>query len=285
MNKIFLVLIALIPFGLKLSAQGDVSQARWMPGGVVIDGNYKEWAKPLNFYDDKSGLMFAIGNDANNLYLCFTTKDEMKMRKMMNAGWKVDFTSKEKKKKFKAEIGFPGVNMTGVGMGMGPRKGGEGDEKRLSITSPINIYRLNISSLSIKGFKSDKTELKLNDQSGINIAVGADSIQHIIIEFAIPLKELYGDQPLNLDEEITMTATVNGIQRPDSPGGSYNNSSSGMGGRGGMGGGGRMGGGMGGGRMGGGRMPSGGNNGVFVDRSGMYDVATFKQKFTLVSKQ
>lgn len=285
MNKIFLVFIALIFSGLNLSAQGDVSKARWMANGITIDGNYKEWAKPLNFYDDKSGLMFAVGNDANNLYLCFTTNNEMKMRKMMNAGWKVVFTSKEKKKKFKAEIEFPAVNMAGMGMGM--RKGGNGNENRLPVNSPINIYRLNLTSLPIKGFKSDKSEMKLNDQSGINIAVGADSIQHTIYEFAIPFRELYGDQPLKMDEEITMNVTVNGMERPNSPSGSYGGGSA-MSGRGGSMAGGRGGmgsGRMGGGRMGGGMSRGGGNGGGFADRSGMFERATFKQKFTLVSKQ
>jgi len=289
MNKIFLVLIALILFGLKLSAQGDVSKARWMANGITIDGNYKEWAKPLNFYDDKSGLMFAVGNDEKDLYLCFTTKDEMKMRKMMNAGWKVVFNSKEKNKKFKADIEFPAVNMTGAGMGMGMRTAANGNENRSPITSPINIYRINLSTLTINGFKSDKTEIKLNDKTGINVAVGADSIKHIVYEIAIPLKELYGDQPLTMGEEITMNVTVNGMERPNSPSGSYSGGSA-MSGRGGGMGGGRGGmgggrGGMGGGRQGGGMSRGGGNGGGFADRSGMYDRATFKQKFTLISKQ
>jgi hypothetical protein len=290
MKKVILILVAFIALNLNLSAQSDVSPARWKSKEIVIDGNYNEWTKPLNFYDDKSGLVFAICNDTQNLYLCFTTKDEMKMRKMMNAGWKVDFNSKEKKKKFKAEIEFPAVNMTGVGMGMGMRKGDNGNDNRSPISSPIEVYRLNLNTLAISGFKSDKTEMKLNDKSGINIAVGADSLKHIVYEFAIPFRELYGDQPLTMGEEITMNVTVNGMERPNSPSGSYNSGSA-MSGRGGGMGGGRGGmgggrGGMGGGRQGGGMSRGGGNGGGgFADKSGIYDRATFKQKFTLVSKQ
>lgn len=275
MNKISLVFIVLVISILKLSAQSDVSQARWKSKEIVIDGNYNEWTKPLNFYDDKSGLVFAICNDLQNLYLCFTAKDEMKMRKMMNAGWKVVFNSKEKNKKFKAEIEFPAVNMAGVGMGMGMRKGGNGNDNRSPISSPIGVYRLNLNTLPISGFKSDKNEMKLNDKSGINIAVGADSLKHIVYEFAIPFRELYGDQPLTMGEEITMNVTVNGMERPNSPSGSYNGGSA-MSGRG------RMGGG----RQGGGMSRGGGNgSGRFTDKSGRYDRATFKQKFTLVSKE
>jgi hypothetical protein len=294
MKKTILIPVIFLTFTLNLLAQGDVSKARWIPGGIVVDGNNNEWIKPLNCYDDKSGLMFAFGNDNNNLYLCFTCNDEMKMRKMMNAGWKVDFTSNEKKKKFKAEINFPAVNMTGVGMGIGMRRSSNSNESISPINSPINIYRLNLASLPIKGFTSNKTEIKLNDKSGINIAVGADSSKHIVYEFAIPFFELYGDKTVKLDEEITLNVTVNGVEQPNSSGGNYSGGASrmgggrmgggmsGMGGRGG----GRMGGGMGSGRYGGGMSQGGGfrgdgNNGA----ASMFEKDSFKQKFTLSDNQ
>jgi hypothetical protein len=294
MKKTILIPVIFLTFTLNLLAQGDVSKARWIPGGIVVDGNNNEWIKPLNCYDDKSGLMFAFGNDNNNLYLCFTCNDEMKMRKMMNAGWKVDFTSNEKKKKFKAEINFPAVNMTGVGMGIGMRRSSNSNESISPINSPINIYRLNLASLPIKGFTSNKTEIKLNDKSGINIAVGADSSKHIVYEFAIPFFELYGDKTVKLDEEITLNVTVNGVEQPNSSGGNYSGGASrmgggrmgggmsGMGGRGG----GRMGSGMGSGRYGGGMSQGGGfrgdgNNGA----ASMFEKDSFKQKFTLSDNQ
>ena len=230
MKTILLTLIAFLPFVSKLSAQSDLSNARWIPNGIVIDGNDDEWVKPLNCYDDKSGLMFAVGNDQHDLYLCFTCNDEMKMRKMMNAGWKITLSSKEKKQKFKAEIDFPAVNMRGAGMGMGFRNNTDREGSSSMIANPINIYRLNLGPLPIKGFISNKTDIKLNDKSDIDIAIGVDKNQHIIYEFAIPFKDLYGEIRLGLNEEITMNFTVNGIERPNSAGGSFGGGSPRMGG-------------------------------------------------------
>ena len=122
MGKGILVLIAFIAISLNLSAQSDVSQARWKTKEIVIDGNNNEWTKPLNFYDDKSGLMFAICNDTQNLYLCFTVNDEFKMRKLMSAGWSITLSSNEKKKKFTSDLTFPAVNVMGLGIKSGGTK-------------------------------------------------------------------------------------------------------------------------------------------------------------------
>src|SRR5664279_5403375 len=104
MKKISLVLIALIALFLNSRAQGDVSKARWSQKEILIDGNDKEWTKPLNFYDDKTGLLFAISNDNRNVYFAFSCSDELKMYKMMTSGWSLELSSKEKNKKFNTTI-------------------------------------------------------------------------------------------------------------------------------------------------------------------------------------
>lgn len=282
MKKVILVLIAFIALTPNLPAQSDVSQARWKTKEIVIDGNDKEWVKPLNFYDDKSGMMFAISNDTQNLYLCFTINDELKMRKIMSAGWSVTLSSKEKKKKFSSDLAFPAINV----MGLGNRGAGNNNEKKAAGSNIIRIYKSQISGISTNGFKSNLKEVKLNDRNGIDIAIGADSTQHIVYEIAIPLKELFVENLIQLNELLTMNVKVKGLERPNTTGGG----NAGMGGSrmssGGMGGG-RMGGGrMGGGRMGGGMSRGGGySSGGYGNRSALYESTSFKQKFTLVSKE
>jgi hypothetical protein len=266
-------------FALNLSAQADVSKARQITPGIVIDGNDKEWNKPLNFYDDNSGLMFAIGNDKANLYLCFTGTDELKVKKLMSAGWSIELASKEKKNKFKTDLHFPGINVMSV------RRHDNGYEKK-STNHLIDFYLLQLKTVTAKGFKSKISELPLNDKEGINIGIGADSTQNIIVEIAVPLSE-FPIAELNDPEEIlTLNVTVNALERPSSgggPGGGH----SGMGGsrpEGGMGG--EMSGMGGGGR--GGRGGSHGGGGMYHmaesgggDRSSMFEKVSFKQKFTL----
>jgi len=287
MHKISWTLVALLALTLNGLAQSDVSKARWKSKEIVIDGNDREWTKPLNFYDDKSGLLFAICNDQRNVYFAFTVNDEMKMLKLMSAGWSVELSSKEKDRKFNATLTFPAVKL----QGMGKRPGSE-FEKKVAGNPLIDSYRLQLQSITVKGFLSNQTELKLNDnKNGIDIAIGADSSRFIVYEIAIPLKELMADNSVQLNELITLNVSVNAMDRPsgsadrggragrgsrsemsdmdgDMPGG-------GMGG--GRSGGGR--GGMGGGRPGGMSREGGGRDSG--DRSGLSERASFKQKFTL----
>jgi len=293
MNKISWSLFALLAFTLNALAQSDVSKSRWKTKEIVVDGNIREWTKPLNFYDDKSGLLFAICNDKSNVYFAFTVNDEMKMRKLMSAGWSVELSSKEKDRKFNATLSFPGIQVAGMG-----RRPGSEFEKKVPGNPVIDSYRLQLVSVAAKGFLSNQTEVKLNDRNDIDIAVGADSTRFIIYEIAIPLKELIADHSAQLDELITLNVSVNALSKPSGggdrsgrsgrssrSGGEMSGMGAGMegGGMGGRSGGGR--GGMGGGRSGGMSRGGGGySEGGSGDRSGMSEKVSFKQKFTLTKE-
>lgn len=280
MKIIFLISSLLILFSFKPMAQSDVSKARKIVSGIVVDGNDKDWTQPLNFYDDASGLMFAIGNDHENLYLCFTEKDKFKMMKLMSSGWSIGLSSKEKNKKFKAELHFPGINV------MGFRRGENNFERKSNSDNVIAFYQLQLKSVSAKGFKSGFSEVLLNNKSGINIGIGSDSIQHIVYEIAIPLSELSIPDLTHPEELLMLNVGVNALERPSGgEGGGRSGGQFGMGGggmqEGGMGGGGRSGG-YGGGRGGsrGGGMYHQGESGGMNNGS---EKVSFKQKFTLAS--
>jgi len=280
MKNILLIVILFNLSSMSSFAQADVSKARWISSKIKIDGNDKEWDKPLNFYDDNSGLMFAIGNDKENLFLCFTVKDELKMKKLMSAGWTIGLSSKEKNKKFKSELSFPGVNV------MSMRRSENNFEKKSIANNLIQTYLLQLPKVSCKGFRSNITDLTLNSKGNIDIGIGADSIQHIVYEIDIPLKELFPSDLIHFNKLITINITINALERPSS-GGGYSGKPSGTGG--GRAGGG-MSGGMGGGRRGGGMSGgmrgerSGGemaNHGEQGDRNSLFTKVSFKQKFIL----
>ncbi len=277
MKKVCLALVIFIALFNNLIAQSDVSGSRFRTGEIVIDGNDQEWTKPLNFYDDKTGLLFAISNDQSNLFLIFSCNDEMKMRKLMNAGWSVELSSKEKRKKFKSEIIFPGIKLE--------RAGGHptGSLAKKGKGNPfVKEYTDKIAAVGMKGFQSKRNELLLNDRNDIQIAIGADNLQSVVYEFAIPLSELYAKNQLQLNELIALNVKVNAMERP-SYGGSNGGGRSGMqmsGMGGGRQGGGRSG--MGGGRSGGGMSQNGGYPGGSKGAgSNPFEQVSFKQKFTL----
>lgn len=278
MRKFSLALLLFIACLSSLFAQSDVSPSKWKSKEIVIDGVANEWNSPLNFYNDKTGLNYAICNDKQNLYFLFTCPNEMKMRKIMSAGWTVQLISKEKSKKFKVSLIFPGVKMAWIG----DRRVANPMEKKIRGNPMVSVYQSQISTIGAKGFQTNQGELRLNDRNGINIAIGADSIQHIVYEMAIPLKELYAQSSLQLNELITLNITVNPMERPSfnngnsggvSPNGANAGMGGGRGGRGGMGGG-----------MSRGGMSRGGGSGTNNqgDRSGTFEQASFKQKFILV---
>ncbi len=283
--KYLIVFCLLLIFpSIELFSQGDVSKARWISNLVTIDGNDTEWRKPLNFYDNASGIMYAIGNDKDNLYLCVTVNDEMRMKKLMSAGWTIGLSSKEKKKKFKSEITFPGVNVMGIS------KSTNNFEKEKAADNFMEFYKLQMTKVSCKGLKSNISELAVNNRENIRIAIGADNTQHIIFEIAIPLKEFFASDLKNLQELITMNISVNALERPS--GGSPGGRPSGMGGSmNGSSGGSRSGGGSrGGGRSGGmaGGMRGNGSGSEYRqgeqgDRGSLFTKTSFKQKFTLCS--
>ena len=169
--------------------------------------------------------------------------------------------------------------------GMGYKRDDNLFEKRESGNPFLTAYQSQLQTVAIKGFQSNRNELKLNDRNGIDIAVGADSAQHLVYELAIPLNELMAENVCQLNEQITLDIFVNGLKRPSSARGQSGRGgdrSGGdmeeMGGR-------RQGGGMGGGRNSDGMRPDEGQSeSSSYNNNRIFEMATFKQKFQLVKE-
>ena len=193
-----------------LSAQDDISQARWQETGIKPDGSNNEWKKPMNLYDAVTGLLFTITNDSSHLYLCFTNNDERKVTKLMKAGWSVEIYSKEKNMKFNATIAFPAIPMINApGKDEGVTRSAEPDFK-----NETALYRLNLQTVSTRGFVSANGELPLLNSNGINIGIGSDNTQAIIYELAIPFKELLPGTTVGTTPEMGLHITVNALKKP-----------------------------------------------------------------------
>ncbi|MEP6749036.1 MAG: hypothetical protein ABJB86_14990 [Bacteroidota bacterium] len=256
------ILLFVSLLSMRLCAQSDVSQARWQTTKVVTDGHNNEWRKPLNLYDAITGLLFTIANDSTNLYLCFTANDERKVTKLMKAGWSVEIFSKEKNKKFDASIAFPAVQMISA-----PGKD-EGVAKIESVEfkNETALYRLNVQTVKTTGFvTANAANLPILNNNGINIGLGSDSVQAIIFELAVPLKELLPGNSILLNEEMEMNITVNKLKRPAYRGDPDGKDLVGKG-------------------KGGRNHGASDNSEYTVDRSYLFTEINFKQKFKLAAK-
>lgn len=272
MKKTISSLLFIVVITLQLTAQDDVSQSRWQPVKIITDGDNSEWNRPLNLYDAATGLLFTITNDNKALYLCFTANDERKINKLMKAGWSIELSSKEKKKKFNATIVFPAITMTAP---VPVQKDVITNIARPDLKNTTALYKMDLTGVNTRGFTIGDKDIPLLNNDGINIAVGSDSTQSIIFELAIPFKELLAEDKLLLNEEMTLAITVNGLERPAHEGNHANNATPGSFGNGG----GRMGGG----RRGGFNTQKTDNNN-YPERNLMFEKISFKQKFRLVNQ-
>ena len=263
-----LFLFAVIIFGRPAKAQDDMSRARWQSVTMRTDGNDSEWYKPLNFYDESTSLLFAISNDSSNIYFCFTGKDSRKVSKMIKAGWSLKLSSKDKKKKFDAGIVFPPEEIvSGAGKAI--------DSSASSAKQNVAGYKLNLQTIKTKGFVSNNGDIALLNNGGINIAVGNNSNQEMLVEIAIPFRELSAETAFQLNEEFHLDVVVNALPRAK-----YNAASGTGGSRGGHGG-----------SHGGGGQHAGGAGYAEIghkwtaeelsERSALYEIGSFKQKFRL----
>jgi len=271
MRRIVFGIAVMFFFATRVSAQEDVSPAKWQTSKIVVDGHDDEWNLPFNLFDNKTGLIFTITNDSKNVYLCFTDNDDAKTEKMMKAGWSIELSSSEKKRKFDASITFPKTDDPNINM-------------RADFKNQVSTYKMDFLAVKTKGFLSNNGEVPLINKDGINIGIGSEGEQKIIYEIAVPIKELMEEDKLQLNELITLDVTVNALDRPAGQTGTANGG--GRSGFGGGGGGGRMGGGgRGGGRRGGGGSASSErDNTAAVDRASLFEKVSFKQKFRLVNK-
>ncbi len=298
MKKFSLYFIAFLVFALKLSAQSDVSVARWKTHEIVVDGNDRDWVKPLNLYEDKTGLLFAISNDSSTLYFNFTITDPTKMMKMISSGWSLELSLKDKRNKIRGSITFPAVKMDGPKgkmsentnnkmSGMAPD---ETTEPISDIAPMIASYGMSLQSVITKGFIFSHGYVSLRDTSGIVVRVGESDSKGLLYEVAIPLNELFEEDTMRLNESMAMLVSVNAAAKPsgDSSSGEISgggaSGGSGMPGGGGPGGGGPggPGGGPGGGGPGG-SMSKGGMSGFSGNMSATSQRVSFKQKFRLVN--
>jgi hypothetical protein len=318
MKKISLCLFAFLLINISLSAKSTIPVSRWKKiHEMKIDGNDNDWVKPINFYDDKTGMFFAFSNDSSTLYLNFTVTDPQKISRLIHSGWSINFLTKNKKGKTKASIVFAspqggggdmrslqdGNNEKGTNNGTnhGPGKktgtkikGKQPEQLDSTLLRKRTIidYKKQLESFTAKGFLYTHDEVPIQSSTGISICVGESNPSGLLYEIAIPLNELYKEGSVTLKELIAFSVLVNASSKSEGAGGKQGGPGGGM-----PGGGGEMMGGPGGDMGGGGGMPGGGEmmggsgpggGGMRGEASGKANSSsgkiTFKQKFTLASK-
>ncbi len=265
-------------------SQSLISKSKWTSGSITIDGKADEWEKPLNFYESKTKLMFALANDSANIYICLRSPEEANQIKISRGGMVVGLSYKNKDK-HAVSVGFP----LGSGGPMHHSDGGLDAEGRPDFTMFKNEFLMNNIVMKIAGFASKNGIVPIQDSlgAGVKAAIYWDISNIMEYELVIPLKELFGPAYTadDLKRELTLELTVNAIEKSKkkddnlehAPPPNMANGSGGVNGS--MSGTGQMTGGMASG------MPNVSYNyGNDAEKGPLFEKASFKQKFLLAGK-
>ena len=253
---------------------------RWQKEGIIIDGKSKEWSSPLRYYDQASKLSYELTNDAENIYVAFSAKEQSTIMKIMQKGLRFSIDTAMGKGRYPMQFTVPYINSKdknhpGIGefaneqmppdfqndttkrndhhpMGRGdkhPHNGENADSGALPPEHTLSFFVQGINT-----FRDADSVLTTPNRYGIEMAINQDP-QKLFCEMKIPFKLLYKKQFLASDtikpyffqvnlEQIEMAFSLE-KQHPQGP-------PPGAGGEGGPGGGGPPSGGDFGGRSGGG---------------------------------
>lgn len=312
--KSSIVSCALVAVGLLASqcARKPATRSEHPSPPVVVDGNGKEWSNPLTYYDEKTKLSYAVKNDLENVYICFSTGDETVQKNIVMAGLSLGINTRGKKKA-QVTLAYPmasdddnssGPPQQGGNSGTrpsGPPSQGQGNQQqggqggrgkgKHDATAMLKKSMESKIDMNLTGFKEPYNGLlPVMNKFGVKAAIGWDDNNIMYYEVAIPIALLPGGPITDKHDVFTFITTVNAVSASGGPGGGMGGPPSGGGMSGGMGGGmggppgGGMGGGMGGppgGGMGGGMGSMGGGMGGSSSSSSSAKATHFRVKILM----
>ena len=201
------------------------SPARIDSGNIVhtLNGSIDEWPAEKFTTDKETDIMYAIDNDAQNLYLALKITNMGEQIKMMSMGMRL-FIDLKGKHKEDLSVEFPvkrsdGFSNPGAGLPPPPSQS-QGDEQRVKPDMKLMRMRFvaNIISMNLFGF-SDEDQLNqdLETEGSVMIAYDWDSTNVMHIEYLLPLKML--DDKNSLDQKtISIGWKVKGLELPSGSG-------------------------------------------------------------------
>jgi uncharacterized membrane protein YgcG len=237
------------------------NSSSWQGKKVTVDGNIHEWSNPLRFYDQETGISYAISNDHYNLYLCCSISNELLQIKILRAGLEFGIDTLGKKS-FAVAMKYPIGNISQTDMKANSFQQARPDPGNKPDRSSFKLKLIaEAREIQLVGFKPDVGKfipLSTQNNSGISAAINFDANGIMNYEAVIPFSTFYKNEltPSDSNKIFNYRIKINPVQ--GSGNSSYRNSGRSGGG---MGGGGMRGGGMRGGGMGGGGMRGGGMRG------------------------
>lgn len=175
----------------------------------LIDGNATEWPDSLFTQDKETGLMMAVDNDKENLFVIIKQANQQMQVKMMRNGMSLYIDVKGKHKE-NTGIEFP-LKSESTGFG-----GTQRDRWKYDLQAARQMFALNMFALKIVGMNNSNGEKQgLSVENSVNIAFDWDDKQSLIIEYIIPIK-LFSSEAALKGKPVSLGFIINGMDAPSS---------------------------------------------------------------------
>lgn len=164
--------------------------ATWQQQPLSVDGSDKDWTKPLPGHSKSDNLDYEIANDAENLYILISTKDQLEMQKIIQGGMTVWVNTKADKSQSDA---------IGIGYPMDSRNDHdrtlmeEAQPDRYKQPKPITLEDKKDYALYGFGKESEVGNYTYGDDNpqGVKMRMDYNNGGELIYEASIPLTTLY----------------------------------------------------------------------------------------------
>jgi hypothetical protein len=187
----------------------------------ITDGNIEEWVADKFIKDSASGIIYAIDNDATNMYVAVKINNPRTQIRMMSMGTNMFIDVKGKKREGMG-IEFPYRNPDNPPANFSSQhSGGDAPKQRPDYKTIRQGYALNLLSLKYFGFEGQSEEIKqsIDKEESISTAFNWDENDVMYIEYVIPMsfigneKSLKGKQislgwKLNIPVRSTTTSST-----------------------------------------------------------------------------
>jgi len=207
-----------------------IVSSHWRQDGLTINGSEDEWPEVPQYYDSDRKVSLRMMNDADAVYLCFSTSDEALKKKLSMTGLTVWLDpAGEKHKTF-------GIHLPGAGPPGLPRKSGADDRQGDKNERPA-LKTPKTAEITYAGATGPLSmPMAQVRQTGIDVGVGQPNGRRFVYEFKIcftagpSLSALGQGKTVGIGIETGKTDMNHEMRKPPEGGMDRKNHGGGMGG-------------------------------------------------------
>lgn len=196
------------------AAQQDTQGVSWQKQPLTIDGSDSDWVKPLPGIESAEKLTYAMTNDADNLYVLISTKDQAEQNKILSGGMTVWINNQGDK-----------TNDEAIGLGF-PLDPHSNREKQLMAEARPQVYKDRSAKLDdadeyeLYGFSRGEPIQHFNygdtNSAGVEVRMNYNASGDLVYEAKVPLKAVFsrGNNIHYAGRNVAIGIFIEGIPAP-----------------------------------------------------------------------